>query len=209
MSDRRRYICATAIHAALLILECIAFYPCPFTGELIYYTQDSNLLELFASAVFLLDAARRLKQGKTEPSRWVRALSYAAACMLTVTLLVVIFILSFMKGTGGLKHLLFDGDLLYVHFLCPLGALIGFLFLEKTPPLTKTNLLIALLPTFLYAAVTILLNALRIMRGPYPFLYVHEQPLYMSFFWALAVIGGATLITWGLKKLNAAHRADT
>lgn len=196
-----------AVHAAVLLLECIAFWPNPFTAELKFYTQLSNLLALFVSLAYVIEAVPRLKKGKTAPSGAVRALGYAAVCMLTVTFLVVLFILPGMTKAGGLKHLLFYGSMLYMHFLCPAISLLGFLLFEKEPPLTNKHLLIALMPTFLYAAVTITLNLLKLMHGPYPFLYVYEQPVYMSVIWFLIVVGGAVAIAWILKKLSGTGKS--
>lgn len=202
MNERKRYICAVIAHALLLAAECIAFYPNPFTKDLMYYTQLSNLLALFVSFAYVLEAVPRLKKGKTAPSACLRVLSYAAVCVLTVTMLVVIFILSPMQVAGGFVPLMFSGPMLYMHFLCPVIALISFLLFEKEPPLTKKHLFLALLPTLLYAAAVIPLNILRVLRGPYPFLYVYEQPVYMSVLWSILVLGGAFLIAWLLKKLG-------
>ena len=205
MSEKKRFAAAVCIHAALFILECIAFWPYPIPRELVYYTQLSNLLELLVSAVFVTDGILRLRKGETRPHTRVRVLSYAAVCMLTITLLIVIFVLSPMaREKGGLRFLMLSEGMLYMHFLCPVLALVSFLLFERTPVLTNKHLLLALLPTLLYAAVTITLNALRVMHGPYPFLYVHEQPFYMSCVWFIVVVGGALLITWGLKKINTA-----
>ena len=190
-------------HILLFITECVAFYLCIGFGEshiLRFYTQDSNLFELLISAVWI---GERLFGRRTQkPSRVVRVLSYTAACMLTVTFLVVLFILAPQQGPGGYKDLLLNGPMLFMHFLCPVVALVSFLFFEKAPALTGRDVCLAMLPTLLYAAVTIVLNVLRGMEGPYPFLRVYEQSLGMSFFWAFVVIGGAFLIAWALKKLN-------
>ena len=200
MNAKKRYLCALAVHAIVFVLECVAFWPNPFTGALKYYTQLSNLLALFVSAACLIEGVLRLKAGKSEPSEAVRVLSYVAVCMLTLTFLVDVFILSRADGLGGLRHLLFHGEMLYMHFLCPVIALLGFFLFEKEPPLTNKHLFLALLPTLLYAAVTIVLNIMKVMHGPYPFLYVYEQPVYMSCVWFFIVVGGAALIAWALKK---------
>ena len=40
----------------------------------------------------------------------------------------------------------------------------------------------------------LILNIAKLYVGPYPFLHVYEQPVYMSVFWILAIIGGNVLI---------------
>jgi len=34
------------------------------------------------------------------------------------------------------------------------------------------------------------------MNGPYPFLRVNEQPVYMSVLWVAVIMGGAYLLAW-------------
>jgi hypothetical protein len=40
------------------------------------------------------------------------------------------------------------------------------------------------------------------MDGPYPFLHVYEQPVYMSIIWFAAILGGAYFMAWLLLKAN-------
>ena len=39
-----------------------------------------------------------------------------------------------------------------------------------------------------------ILNIAKLYVGPYPFLHVYEQPVYMTVFWIFAIIGGNVLI---------------
>lgn len=53
---------------------------------------------------------------------------------------------------------------------------------------------IAFLPTLIYAVVMVILNIAKAVHGPYPFLYVYEQPIYMSVVWGIVIPGIAWII---------------
>ena len=59
----------------------------------------------------------------------------------------------------------------------------------------------ALLPTLVYALVLVILNLAKLVDGPYPFLKVYQQPVYMSCIWVLAILGGAYLIAALLARM--------
>lgn len=165
-----------------------------------FYTQDSNLLALAANGVLLLTLWKRGESG-TLPL-WVSLLNYMAVCCLAVTFVVVVCVLSPMEG--GYALMLLSGSMLYHHLLCPLLMLFAFIVLEPAPGLTKKHALIALAPTCLYAAATIVLNLTGALDGPYPFLRITVQPPVESAFWFLTILGGAyaiaRLILWANHK---------
>jgi len=70
------------------------------------------------------------------------------------------------------------------------------------PKLSRRQTKIALIPTIIYGIVALLLNILKVMDGPYPFLKVYQQPFFISIPWALIMIGGAYLIALGLHSLS-------
>jgi hypothetical protein len=71
---------------------------------------------------------------------------------------------------------------------------------------TKKDALIALVPSVVYAFVMTLLNIFRVVDGPYDFLRVHNQSVFMSAVWAVVIIGGAyainRLIMFLSKRVN-------
>ena len=163
-------------------------------GTFLYYTVLSNL---FAAIACLLVCAFQLSGNVPQ---WVYGVQYAAVCCLTVTFLVVIFVLAPAAGEHGYRTMLLKGDMLYHHLLCPVLILVSFLLLER-PTLPVHYALFAMLPTLLYGTITMLLNILRKLNGPYPFLHVYEQPVYMSIIWFIAIIGGSYLIALGIRAL--------
>ncbi len=185
-----------ALNLGLLALECagaaLSFRQSGWK-MLIFYTEDSNLLSLAACAVWCFLLLRR----PAAPPRWARALKYMSVCCLTVTFVVVVTVLAPLTaggGAAGYRVMLTRGSMLFNHLLCPVLSFLTFTLLEREPPLSRRAVFAAVVPTALYAAVTTLLNALRVMEGPYPFLRVYEQPLWLSFVWAGAILGGAYLL---------------
>ena len=94
-----------------------------------------------------------------------------------------------------------------MHVLCPIIALISFLlFEENSLENTLKNNLRALYFTVIYALILISLNILKIVVGPYPFLKVYEQSVFVSVFWILGIFIGAFILARLLlmiKELNS------
>ena len=65
----------------------------------------------------------------------------------------------------------------------------------------KDNLLI-LLPTIGYAIIALILNFAKLLYGPYPFLHVYEQPVYMSFVWLVVILSMAYVLALILRVIN-------
>lgn len=157
-----------------------------------YYTELSNLLLFVASIVNIFFAARAIITKKSALPKLAWLLSYAAVSTTTLTFLVVVFVLSWMYNS--LLLVLTTGSMLYTHTICPiLGILCFTLFAPKI--FTKRSALFATSFTGLYGLVAIIQNILHIWHGPYPFLYVYEQPIWASIAWFIGILGGAYGIT--------------
>ena len=204
-SERAKLKAALAVNLLIVILEILAFSrSLPVYGMriFVYYTEDSNLLSLIASIVFAASAGLALRNGKDSVPVSVRTLRYVATCCLTVTFLTVTFVFAPMIGKGGIRMMLLSGAMLFTHLLCPVAAVLSFLLLEHRPVLMKKTVWIALIPTVLYAAVAVLLNILRVWKGPYMFLLVYEQPVWASVLWGIMILSGAYFVGKGLLSAN-------
>jgi len=163
-------------------------------GSLAMYTVLSNYLGLIASVVYLV-----------RPSGVAaRFLRYMATVCLTVTFLVVVCVFLPMYGrdgnlSEGVSAMLLKGNMPVHHLICPILSFVSFVFFEQGH-LTLRDSLWAALPTLLYAIVTAILNILRVIEGPYPFLLVYEQPWYVSVMWFFLIPGGAWVVALLLKK---------
>ncbi len=147
---------------------------------LFYYTQDSNILAVIASAMYLL------KHRSAHLGR------YAAFVCLNVTFLVVIFVL--IPIMGNARYMLFGGGMLFHHTFSPILSCISFLFFEEVKHLSPGDLKYGIIPTIIYGAIVLMLNILRIKSGPYPFFYVYRQPVYMTILWLSGIVAGTALI---------------
>ncbi len=169
-------------------------------GMFKYYTQDSNYFALLVSFIYLIFQAKSKFTGKI-PS-FVRALRFISSSCLFVTFTVVIFVLIPSYGFDSAAGMLFGGSSLYFHTVCPLLAIISFIFFEHEFNFSKKIILVAIIPTLIYAAIILPLNILKVLRGPYPFLYVYEQSVFMSCVWVLVIFGIAALLAFILYTLQ-------
>lgn len=166
-----------------------------------YYTVLSNI---FISIACLFDIVYQIRELKGKSKfAWIKSIKYFATCCMTITFMVVFFVLAPMGGVKEYIRIFFEGPLLFQHTLCPIAAIISFLLIDiRQNSLHKNAVVLSLTPTILYAVVSTSLNIAKVMYGPYPFLRVYEQPVWMSFLYVVIIIGMAYLIGWGLWKIS-------
>ena len=174
-------------------------------GLFSYYTQDSNILGLLSSLLFVVTGYESFKSKMVKTNNFVAKFRFMATACMCLTFLVVIFVLIPAAGFKWTGWYLFSGANLYYHTLCPIISFISFMFFENVVNLRFVNTVINFIPTVIYAIITITLNALNIMYGPYPFLKVHEQSIAMSVVWFILIVGGSwglSILVYILKKKN-------
>ena len=135
-----------------------------------YYTQLSNICALLSSVLYVL-------MGETSFTCQVR---YLAACTLTMTFVITVFVLIPMGA--GIKRMMFAGNGLYHHLLCPILSAGSYLFFEEP----VTDLKMAALPvlaTLFYGIFMMVLNGLGKFDGPYPFFRVRHQSPAATALW--------------------------
>ena len=172
----------------------------------IFYTELSNL---FAMGVCLVTAVCQLGAFVTggEMPRPVRTLKYIVTSCLMMTFLTVVFVLAPMYGPDGHYVMLLTSSMLYNHFLNPVVAFLSFVLLERSTPLPRRTVRCAMIPTLLYGSVVLAANIAKVYKGPYPFLYVYDQPVWMSCVWAVVILGSNYLIALAVWKLAGGRRA--
>lgn len=203
-------LCLDVLIAALAAVGAARHFHIDGWAMFQYYTVCSNVLLLLACAVQAwFEAGIVLGKRMFVPS-WVRAAKYFAVCTVMVTFFVVLLILvPISGGIATAPYYFLHGAMLYHHLLCPVLGLVSFLFADRVSLPDKRVTLWALLPTLLYAAVSIVLNVARVLHGPYPFLYVYEQPLAASALWCLAILALAwalAFLVWRLSLRFSAPR---
>lgn len=172
-----------------------------------YYTQQSNILSFVACAVMAYYLWRKLQRPKTAVPHWAILLKYASVVSLTITLLVVLFILipmavPAMGFWGAAGSMLLSTSMTYTHTLCPILALVLFLYFERHEFGGRKDVLWGLAPTGFYAVLALLMNILKWWHGPYPFLFVYEQPLWQTIGYAIVILGGGIGIAKCLELIN-------
>lgn len=208
MKSRKKLLAAMILNLAIAILEIIVIsIDLQREGWYVFYTDDSNLF-CFISVLLNLCFMTAVLCGKRESvPMWVHSIRHMATACVAMTFVVVITVLAPMFSMyGGLwtsyKMLMFSPLVIYTHFLCPLLSVASFLFLEDLPVLPFRFNFFALIPTAIYAVIAITLNILRIWEGPYPFLRVYEQSVWMSGVWLIVMAGCAYGLSWLLWKYN-------
>ena len=152
----------------------------------LYYTNLSNVFAMITSLLFIITINKN--------NKLINILRFLSTVCLTLTLLVVIFIL-----TPMLKVNLFVGNYMPLyHLICPLLSLVSTLFFEEV----DSKPIYAIIPTSLYTIITIILNLLKIINGPYPFLKVNEQNIFISILWLIIILGLNYLIALVIIKTN-------
>ena len=172
----------------------------------LFYTELSNLFAMGVCFVTALCQLRALLTGGEMPA-WVRTLKYTVTCCLMLTFLTVVFVLAPMYGPDGHYVMLLTSSMLYNHFLNPVTALLSFVLLERAPALPRRAVGRAMIPTLVYGGIMLAANVVKVYKGPYPFLYVYEQPLWTSCMWVVVILGGALLIAWAVWKLGGGRAA--
>ena len=173
----------------------------------LFYTELSNLFAMAVCLAVALCQLRALCTGGEMPA-WARTLKYVVTCCLMLTFLTVVFVLAPMYGPDGHYVMLLTSSMLYNHFLNPVLAFLSFTLLERAPALPRHTVQYALVPTLLYGSVVLAANIAKVYKGPYPFLYVYEQPVWVSALWMVTILGGNALIALAVWKLGGGRRAS-
>lgn len=198
MKKGKLFYAALAANILMVILETIGLVMVIIRSGISlvqFYTEDSNLFAFAASLLFCIYAFIELAGGRKIPS-WIITVRYMASSCVALTFVVVIFVLIPMSGFENAMAILTDGSMLYHHLLCPILAVVSFVFLEDKSTIGKRQLWLSLMPTALYALPVVILNAAKVMYGPYPFLHIYEQPVWMSIIWAAVIFGMAFLLSF-------------
>lgn len=209
---------ALLFNIVIVILEVLALVLYGFEpSQFHYYTVDSNLLTLVASLIYVVCIL--IKKDNQEVPYFSILLRYLATSCLTLTFIVVLTILPLMGGvadsTGSLDisnygtnliAYLTHNNFLYHHLLCPILSIVSFSLFEGDRRLNKKKTIwLALLPTAIYAIVLVVLNLISEVSGPYPFLKVNQQPIYMSIIWFVVIFGINYLFARLLLLQNQKH----
>lgn len=149
-----------------------------------------------------------IKKDVGEIPFFVSLLRYMATACLTLTFFVVFYLASTAGDTyfEGLLMFFTNGSMLFYHLLCPIISFISFTFFEGDRRLNKKKTIyLAMIPTVVYAIILIILNASNVVEGPYPFLMVNKNPVYISLIWVVVILGLNYLFARFILLFNQKH----
>ncbi len=220
MQKRRRLVIMTKqmkmtllfINIALVIMEIIGTTYCFIDGgiaSLRFYTVLSNIMCGLINLVYVIFYMKNMNLDNVLVPKWLKTLRFITVTCLMVTFIVVITVLIPINGVESISGYLFERANLFHHLLCPLIMTITYLILEKEVKLGRREEMFAALPTVLYAIVTLILNLMRVLYGPYPFLHVYEQSVFTSIMWIVLIVGGSYVLAIGLNKINRMGQKDS
>ena len=177
-----------AVSLALIGIEIICLiksYRYFGKGMFIFYTIISNFLAMLSSLCLLIFPG----------SPFTAAFRYLSVCMMTMTCLVVIFVL--VPMSGDLKGELFSGTQFFYHLLCPIMTLLCYILWEEHYGAWQ----LPALGTTLYGFVMIYLNYAGKADGPYPFLRVRQQSKAVTAMWIGVMFAAITAIALGIRAI--------
>jgi len=189
----------------IVILEIIGLIVTYKTNNRIaieYYTEDSNILMLISSTLFLV----YIFLNKKVP-RFIELFKYMTTICVTITFLVVLFILSPMYGFNYI-HMFFYNELLFHHLLCPILSFITLVYFDDIGIINKKDTLIGLSLTLIYAVILVILNIFNVVIGPYPFLMIYNQSMYVSIIWFILIFSLVYLISYMIRRLYNKRRSE-
>jgi len=160
-----------------------------------FYTEDSNFLALIVTIIY----SYYLFSNKKVP-KLVNILRLSSLAMLMITFLTVSLVLVPIYRMD--LSLAYWGPNFFYHLVCPILFFINYTFFSKKEEFSTKDLFISTTPTIIYGIVLITMNVIVKGFGPYPFLYVYEQPVYLSVLWILIFFMTNLVITICLSKLS-------
>jgi len=156
-----------------------------------FFTNDGNIFCIIAALVMIYFNIRFIRSNTYEIPKVVYLLKLSSAITGLIIFLVVIAILG---PSMGYAMLLSGFYMVVVHILNPILCTLGFAIFEAHPmELNKKELSIGILPAALYGVITLLLVLTKVWVGndiPYPFLRVYDNPVWVSIFYFIAILGG-------------------
>ncbi len=199
---------AIFLHVLLVLLELIALahdIEAFGAGLFQYYTIDSNVLMMLVSAVI---AAHLIRRGGEPVPAPVQVLHLTCAVCLTITFFIALLVLAPQEGFAYY----FLSDVAPInHFLGAAFSVTTFLFFEKPAALRKTAVLAPMAASLLYGVIALVLNAVRVLDGPYFFLRVYDEAPGTIALWfgiiAALCLGLSALYLWLRSRYWRRHAA--
>ncbi len=160
----------------------------------IYYTILSNCMAAASTSLLL---AAQAGAGIVSGS-FLADFRYLSVCMMTMTCLVVIFVLLPMSKGPDERRALFAGTQFFYHLLCPVLTFVSYIFWEEH----SGAWYLPAIATVIYGLITMYFNYTGKLDGPYPFVRVRSQSRTATAVWIVVMFGVIAGIAFGVITLG-------
>lgn len=199
--DKTYPLIGLGINLLIIVLEIIGFiiiFKDIGVDSFYYYTVNSNILLFITSIIMCYYYVQIINNKKVKDSKVFSVFRYMSVLSVVLTFFVV---LTVMAPQYGFFNMIIDKSFFAHHLLCPILGLISFVLFEKYV-FTNMDTFRSLYYTIAYSTILLLLNILKVMDGPYPFLRVYNQHIMVTLFWLVAIFGGAVCFSLVIRFLN-------
>lgn len=173
------------------------FYDKGFKRAIIFYTFLSNQFALVTALIHSIFLFLKIKNNRNIPFLLI-IFKLLSTCCVTLTFLIVVFVLTILEKNETLGRLLFHNTRIVQHFFGPILAFVSFTFWEVNFNMSLKYIPLPFIPTLIYGCVMIPLNALDLVKGPYPFLEVNRQGVLATIIWIIVLGVVNMLISTGI-----------
>lgn len=140
----------------------------------LYYSDNAGMFALSSSIIYVI-----IVLAKKEPNFLCLALRYVSTACLVLTL-VGTFYVATTTGENYLDSFI-KGSHLFNNLLCPIVSSISFAMFEGDRRLNKKKTIwYALIPTVIYGIIMLVCNVSNTFTGPYPFMMINDNPVYLT-----------------------------
>lgn len=140
----------------------------------LYYSDNAGMFALSSSIIYVIVILT-----KKEPNFLSLALRYVSTACLVLTL-VATFYVATTTGENYLDSFI-KGSHLFNNLLCPIVSFISFTMFEGDRRLNKKKTIwYALIPTVIYGIIMIVCNVTNTFTGPYSFMMINDNPVYVT-----------------------------
>lgn len=140
----------------------------------LYYSDNAGMFALSSSIIYVI-----IVLAKKEPNFLCLALRYVSTTCLVLTL-VGTFYVATTTGENYLDSFI-KGSHLFNNLLCPIVSFVSFTLFEGDRRLNKKKTIwYALIPTVIYGIIMLVCNLTNTFTGPYPFMMINDNPVYVT-----------------------------
>ena len=140
----------------------------------LYYSDNVGMFALSSSIIYVI-----IVVAKKEPNFLCLALRYVSTACLVLTL-VGTFYVATTTGENYLDSFI-KGSHLFNNLLCPIVSFVSFTMFEGDRRLNKKKTIwYALIPTVIYAIIMLVCNVSNTFTGPYSFMMINDNPVYVT-----------------------------